>query len=79
VASIRAVVDAGPPSDELYFVAAGQGRHLFAHTYERHLANIREAQKLRSVAAAAAGATPRADSLLADSLAGVAPRATRRP
>ena len=39
-AAIEAVMNATPDAKDLYFVARGQGRHLFAPTYEQHLANI---------------------------------------
>ena len=39
--SIEAVIDPTPGIKDLFFVARGQGRHLFAETYEEHLANIR--------------------------------------
>jgi UPF0755 protein len=58
-ASIEAVLDATPDSKDLYFVANGRGRHLFARTYEGHLENIHQ---VRSVAAAADSAAARADS-----------------
>jgi UPF0755 protein len=46
-ASIAAVIDPLPPDvKDLYFVADGHGRHLFAETYAQHLANIR---KVRAV------------------------------
>lgn len=41
-ASIRAVLDPTPGEKALYFVARGEGRHLFARTYAEHLANIRD-------------------------------------
>lgn len=63
--SIQAVLDPSPIAGELYFVANGQGRHLFAHTYAEHLANIREAHSLRAAAAEEASA----DSAFAESLA----------
>src|SRR5258705_4656112 len=40
LAAIEAVMNATPGAKDLYFVARGQGRHLFAPTYEGHLANI---------------------------------------
>ncbi len=73
--SIHAVVDAGPLTRELFFVANGSGRHMFAATYEQHLANIREALKLRAEAAQLA---LHADSVLTDSLSGGEPQAARR-
>jgi UPF0755 protein len=39
--SIEGVLNATPDIDDLYFVAAGNGRHLFSKTYEEHLAHIR--------------------------------------
>jgi len=39
--SIEAVIDPLPDVKDLFFVARGQGRHLFAKTYAEHLANIR--------------------------------------
>ena len=73
--SIRSVVDAGPPGNELYFVANGSGRHLFAATYTQHLAHIRQALKLRAEAGQLA---LHADSVLADSVTGGEPQAARR-
>jgi len=40
-ASIEAVMNPTPGDKNLYFVARGQGHHLFAASYEQHLANIR--------------------------------------
>lgn len=40
-ASIEAVMNPTPGDRNLYFVARGGGRHLFAQSYEQHLANIR--------------------------------------
>ena len=39
--SIEAVIDPMPGVRDLFFVAQGRGRHLFAVTYQEHLANIR--------------------------------------
>jgi UPF0755 protein len=75
--SIRAVIDAGPQTGELFFVANGSGRHMFAETYEQHLANIRTAIRLRAAAAEAAQAALHADSVLTDSITGGQPRAAR--
>jgi UPF0755 protein len=70
-ASIVAVLNPVPPEPALYFVARGDGTHLFASDYGEHLANIRRARVLQADAAASA------ESLLAlDSLA--APPATPR-
>ena len=41
-ASIEGVLNPTPGSKEMYFVARGAGRHLFAETYQQHLANIRQ-------------------------------------
>ena len=43
---------------DLYFVARGNGRHMFSETYEGHLANI------RMIRAAQASADSGADSAL---------------
>lgn len=69
LASIEAVVHATPGARELYFVARGDGHHLFATTYEQHLANIQAARALQAAFAARhAGG---------DSLAGAAPDTLR--
>ena len=39
--SIEAVINPLPDVKDLFFVARGQGRHLFAETYAEHLENIR--------------------------------------
>jgi UPF0755 protein len=39
-ASIEGVLNATDGSNELFFVARGDGRHLFSNTYKEHLANI---------------------------------------
>jgi Predicted periplasmic solute-binding protein len=54
-----------PARDEraLYFVARGDGSHLFARTYPEHLENIRRAQVLRADAAAEADSLRALDSL----------------
>jgi UPF0755 protein len=39
--SIEACIDPMPNVDDLFFVAKGGGRHLFAETYAEHLENIR--------------------------------------
>jgi UPF0755 protein len=39
--SIQAVMQPTEDIDDLFFVARGAGRHLFAETYAQHLANIR--------------------------------------
>lgn len=38
--AIQAVMNATQGIDDLYFVANGKGRHIFAPTYQQHLANI---------------------------------------
>ena len=58
-ASIEAALNPTPDATDLYFVARGGGRHLFAQTYQQHLANIRMVRQ----APAATGAP--ADSLAA--------------
>jgi UPF0755 protein len=57
--SIMAVLDATPDVRDLYFVARGDGTHLFSPTYEGHLANIRA---VRSVAPAPPDSTMTARS-----------------
>ncbi len=47
---------------DLYFVARGEGRHLFARTYEQHLANIR---LVHAPAATGSGAGAKPESLTA--------------
>ncbi|MCC6651454.1 MAG: endolytic transglycosylase MltG [Candidatus Eisenbacteria bacterium] len=62
-ASIEAVINATPGTNDLYFVARGDGRHMFAATYEQHLANITAARALQAAyAARAAAAAAAADS-----------------
>ena len=74
LASIRAVVDAEPGVKDLYFVARGEGRHLFARTYAEHLANIEAARALRAVFSASLSAAPSEDSLEASIGPAPAPR-----
>lgn len=64
LASIEAVVNATPGNNDLYFVARGDGRHMFATTYEQHLANITAARALQAAYAArkAAGDSASASS-----------------
>ena len=40
-ASVSAVLNPEPDFGELYFVADNTGRHVFSHTYNEHLANIK--------------------------------------
>ena len=61
--SIEAVLEPVPYVGELYFVARGDGRHIFARSYAEHLANIREARVLQSSSGGPRGSA--ADSLLA--------------
>ena len=51
-ASIEAVVFATPGARDLYFVARGDGRHMFSETYEQHLANISASRALQAASAA---------------------------
>ena len=60
--SIEALLQPTADMNELYFVARGDGRHIFARTYAEHLANIREARVLQSTPGARSN---RGDSLLA--------------
>ena len=62
-ASIVAALNPVPPEPSLYFVARGDGGHLFARSYEEHLANIRQAHLLRADAAASAESLRALDSL----------------
>lgn len=57
LASIEAVVSATPHSRDLYFVARGEGHHLFAATYEQHLSNITAARALQAALRAQHAAT----------------------
>ena len=57
--SIEAVIDPMPGVKDLFFVAQGRGRHLFAETYQQHLANIRQ---VRTVAGPGEAPSP-GDSL----------------
>jgi UPF0755 protein len=67
--SIQAALNPAPDEPSLYFVARGDGGHLFALTYQEHLQNIRRAQTLRVQAAARAESLRALDSLRArDSL-----------
>ena len=67
--AIIAVMTATPGAKDLYFVARGEGRHLFAATYEEHLANIAWAKaRQASLAAAAAAESTGLDLNAADSL-----------
>jgi UPF0755 protein len=70
-ASIAAALHPSGDTGELYFVARGDGRHLFAATFAQHLANIGTARAARSVAAQAAAG----DTLAMD----VAPESTSVP
>ncbi len=48
MASIEAVIMPSDHKGELYFVARGDGRHMFAATYEQHLANIAASKALQA-------------------------------
>jgi UPF0755 protein len=61
--SIEAVLSPTADANELYFVARGDGRHIFSRSYAEHLANIREARVLQS--SPNATRSSRAESLLA--------------
>ena len=50
-AAIEAIMNATPGVKDLYFVARGEGRHIFAPTYEQHLANIAFVRGKRAAAA----------------------------
>jgi UPF0755 protein len=56
LASIEAVMNATQGTKELYFVARGDGRHLFAATYAQHIANIQAARALQAAFAASRAA-----------------------
>ncbi len=62
-ASIEAALNPVPPEPSLYFVARGDGSHLFARSYEEHLGNIRRARFLQASAAATAESLRALDSL----------------
>jgi UPF0755 protein len=49
--SIEASVRPQPGVNDLYFVARGEGRHLFSETYAGHLANIAFARALQAASA----------------------------
>ncbi len=58
-----------PVEPSLYFVARGDGSHLFARTYDGHLENIRRAHALQASAAASAESLRVLDSLAAHAAA----------
>ena len=62
-AAIEAAMNPAPPEPSLYFVARGDGSHLFARTYAEHLENIRRAHVLQADAAAGADSQRAPDSL----------------
>jgi UPF0755 protein len=62
-ASVVAALNPVPPEPALYFVARGDGSHLFARSYEEHLANIRRARALQADAAASAESLRALDSM----------------
>ncbi|MCC6349329.1 MAG: endolytic transglycosylase MltG [Candidatus Eisenbacteria bacterium] len=65
--SIEAVVYATPGSRDLYFVARGDGRHMFAQTYAQHLANISAARALQALMASRRALADSAAAVAADS------------
>ena len=64
-ASVAAALEPARREASLYFVARGDGSHLFARTYGEHLGNVRRAQALRADAAAAEESLRALDSLAA--------------
>jgi UPF0755 protein len=54
LSAIEAVMHATPGTTDLYFVSNGKGRHIFAPSYEKHLANIRFVKGQRAAEEAAA-------------------------
>jgi hypothetical protein len=61
--AIQAVMNATPGTNDLYFVANGKGRHIFAPTYQQHLENIamvKSRMKAESMAAARTAAALKA-------------------
>jgi UPF0755 protein len=62
-ASIAAAMDPAREERALFFVARGDGSHLFSRTYGEHLENIQRARVLRADAAAAAESLRALDSL----------------
>ena len=50
--SIEAAMNPAEGVKDLYFVARGDGRHLFSATYEQHLANIRMVKATQAASAA---------------------------
>lgn len=60
--SIAATITPDVNVQDLYFVARGRGRHLFARTYAQHLENIRQ---VRTVAVAVPDSLVGGDSLIA--------------
>ena len=57
-ASIEAVMNPTPGDRNLYFVARGGGHHLFALSYEQHLANIRSVRGRAEAESESAKASP---------------------
>ncbi len=68
-AAIEATLNPAPREGSLYFVARGDGSHLFARTYDQHLENIRRAHVFQADAAAAAESLRTLDSLAASGTA----------
>jgi UPF0755 protein len=86
-ASIEAVLSATPGDPSLFFVARGNGRHLFSQTYSQHLANISAVRTIVPPApaetlAAALDTTKAKVDAKADAKAGAkktAPKASPKP
>jgi len=64
--SIEAVLDATLGSRELFFVARGDGRHLFAETFAQHERNISHVRAPRGAATPPGGERPRFGALEGD-------------
>lgn len=67
-ASIEAVMRATEGCKDLYFVARGDGRHMFAATFAQHEANIRAARALQAALAASRAAADSGRAGATDSL-----------
>ncbi|MGH7740492.1 MAG: endolytic transglycosylase MltG [Candidatus Eiseniibacteriota bacterium] len=64
-ASVDAVINPQDGVKDLYFVARGNGRHLFAETYQQHLRNIARARSMIAGASGESGARPDTVQVLA--------------
>ncbi|HVP15033.1 MAG TPA: endolytic transglycosylase MltG [Terriglobales bacterium] len=78
-AAIEATLTPSPAEPSLYFVARGDGSHLFGRTYQEHLVNIRRAHEYQAAAAALAESLHTADSLAAQAAERGSQAAGRRP